>query len=161
MKTENRRQETPLLGYVVVSIALIIGTVAATAFGQSPRDFAAAQEEQEQLTKHSFVPAVDALRRRWILGVQADATATGYLIRQVQPRSAASRIGLEPGDRIIAVDGLQVGLIGHRLQRLGAMLERQGGADGHVCLLLQNRRNGRLVALSVQLRHPLQHLGHE
>ncbi len=157
MKSENRRQETPLLGYVVVSIALIIGTVAATAFGQTPRDFAAANG---QLTKHSFAPAVDPLRRRWILGVQADATGTGYLVRQVQPHSAAGRIGLEPGDRIITVDGWQVGLVGHRMQRLGDTLERQGGQDGNVRLLVQNRRNGRLVALNVRLRHPIQHLGH-
>lgn len=39
----------------------------------------------------------------------ASNTDTGVVVTRVVPRSAASRLGLEPGDRIVTVGGFQVG----------------------------------------------------
>ncbi len=114
------------------------------------------QSNQRLLPGHDH----DHVRRRWVLGVRADATEAGYLIRHVESHSAASQVGLEAGDRLVAIDGIQIGLLGRRSVRLSDTLERQGGRDGHILLLVHNRRNGRLVSLNVPLRHPSQHLGH-
>jgi predicted metalloprotease with PDZ domain len=155
MRQEKDRPETPLCAYVLISISFVIGTVAANAAGQSPLQIRHPLETTQRLQ-----PDHDHVRRRWILGVRADATQSGYLIRGVEPNSAASRVGLEPGDRVVTIDGIQIGLVGHKVVRLGDTLERQGRDDGRVRLLVQNRRNGRLVALNVTLRRPNQHLGH-
>ncbi len=158
MRTERNRLEKPTLGYVVIAVAFVVGTVAANAFGQPPSQ----PTRSGSAAKLRFLPPTDHHHplRRWILGVQADPTATGFLVRHVEPHSAAGQIGLEPGDRLVAIDGQQIGYIGHRLVRLSDTLERQGGRDGRVQLLIQNRRNHRLISLPVKLRHPANHLGH-
>lgn len=155
MNPDQRKLEKPLLAYVLITISFVFGIVASSATGQTPRLGA----KQEQVTTR-LLPGHHQVRRRWILGVHADVTESGYLIRHVEHHSAASRIGLEPGDRIVTINGVQIGLIGHRTIQLIDTLEREGGHDGHVRLLIQNRRNSRLVSVKVQLRHPNQHLGH-
>ena len=158
MATIHEKMENPTLGYVVVAVALAAGMLAASAVGQTPESSLQAGQGAET----RLVPQPDSgyPHRRWVLGVQADATETGYLIRHVEHSSAARRFGLEVGDRIVAVDGTQIGRVGHRIVRLGDQLERHGGHDGRVLLLIQNRRNYRLVPLRVTLRHPVEHLGH-
>lgn len=159
MKAERDRLETPMLAYVLITISFVIGIVATNASAESPRHVGGTRHSQigqRLLPGHG----PDHVPRRWILGVQADATETGYLIRHVEPNGAARQVGLEPGDRIVTIDGIQIGLIGHRSVRLSDTLERQGGHDGRVRLLVQNRRSGRLVSLRVRLLHPNQHLGH-
>ena len=152
--------EKPVIGYIVVTCALLAGMIAATALGQTgskPRITPAPvapkivpREGEARIVPH----------RRWILGVRADATDSGYLVRSVEFDSAASRIGLEPGDRIVAIDGQQIGFLGSRLIKLSSTLEAKGGRTGRVLLLVQDRRNMRLVTLKAQLRTPLEHLGH-
>jgi hypothetical protein len=90
-------------------------------------------------------------RRGWRLGVFAHNTDTGVVITRVIPGTAAQRVGLERGDRIVAVRGFQVGWVEDRLYPLGAELERQAGRRGYVTLLVQNMRNQRLLNLDVPL----------
>ena len=161
MKIARTRQEKPLYAYILITISFVIGIVCANAQGQSPR--LGGQKKVAAGVSHRLIPGHQSpnhVQRRWVLGVRADATQSGYLIRHVEPRSAASRIGLEPGDRIVTIDGNQIGLLGLRVVRLSDTLERQGGHDGRVRLLVQNRRNGQLVSVSVRLRDVSHHLGH-
>ena len=154
MATIRERMENPTLGYVVIAVALAAGMLAASAVGQTPgRTKAPVAGLQPQ-------PSSDYPNRRWVLGVRADATETGYLIRHIEHASAARHYGLEVGDRIVAINGHQIGRICQKTVRLGDQLERQGGIDGNVMLLIQNRRNHRLVPLRVVLRSPVEHLGH-
>ena len=99
-------------------------------------------------------------RRQWILGVRADATQTGYLVEHVQHPSAASKAGLEAGDRILCVNGQQVGYVGGQLISLARTLDLAGNRNGYVQLLVQNRRNQRLVVVGAKLQRPLHLLGH-
>jgi len=93
-------------------------------------------------------------RGQWKLGVYAYNTDTGVVVTQVVPPSAAARLGLERGDRIVTVDGFQVGWVRDRLYPLGAELQRQAGRRGEVTLLLQNVRNGNLLVRDVRLDWP-------
>jgi hypothetical protein len=90
-------------------------------------------------------------RRRWRLGVFAHNTDTGVVVTRVQPDSAARQAGLERGDRIVAVEGFQVGWVNDRLYPLGEELQRRAGRGGHASLLIQNVRNQRLVNVGVEL----------
>ncbi|WP_345688946.1 PDZ domain-containing protein [Novipirellula caenicola] len=87
----------------------------------------------------------------WKLGVYARNTDTGVVVTRTIPNTAAHRVGLEHGDRIVAVSGFQVGWIQDRLYPLGAELNRQAGRRGDVTLLVQNVRNDQLINLEVQL----------
>ena len=155
MATIEDKMENPTLGYVVIAVSLAAGMLAASALGQQPL-----QQSSPQIVHHPSISESGYSSRRWVLGVRADATDTGYLIRTVEHASAAKQYGLEVGDRIIAVDGKQIGRIGDQVVRLGDQLESSGGQDGRVLLLIQDRRNDRLVPLRVTLRHPHRHLGH-
>jgi hypothetical protein len=90
-------------------------------------------------------------RRRWRLGVFAYNTDTGVVVTRLLPNSAARQAGLERGDRIVAVEGLQVGWVNDRLYPLGEELQRRAGRGGYVSLLIQNVRNQRLVNVGVDL----------
>lgn len=89
--------------------------------------------------------------RRWKLGVYAYNTGTGVVVTRVVSRSAAARMGLEPGDRIVAVNGFQVGWVQDRLYPLGEELQRRAGQRGYVTLLLQNVRTNGLLMRDVKL----------
>ncbi|QDV85941.1 PDZ domain-containing protein [Stieleria magnilauensis] len=90
-------------------------------------------------------------RHRWKLGVYASNTDTGVVVTQVIPGSPARDVGLERGDRIVAVGGFQVGWVDDRLYPLGAELQRQAGHNGRAKLLVQNVRNRNLLTLDVHL----------
>jgi hypothetical protein len=90
-------------------------------------------------------------RRQWRLGIYAYNSDTGVVITRVLPDSAAGREGLEPGDRIVTVDGFQIGWVEDRLYPLGAELQRQAGRRGEVNLLVQNVRDDSLLNLYIQL----------
>ena len=165
MNSSNFKVEKPVLGYIVITASLLAGMVAATAFGQG-ETLSESQGKNQSEADNSVMVEPSPLskrlvpHRRWVLGVRADATDTGYLIQRVESSSAASRIGLESGDRIVAVDGQQIGFVGNKHVQLSRTLQQMGGENGHVQLLIQNRRNDRLVSISTMLRAPLQHLGH-
>lgn len=90
-------------------------------------------------------------RPEWKLGVYAANTDTGVRVTRVLPRTPASQAGLERGDRILTVDGYQVGYIDGRLYPLGEELQRRAGRSGQVTLLLHNWRNGDLLNVEVRL----------
>ena len=165
MNSSNFKVEKPVLGYIVITASLLAGMVAATAFGQG-ETLSESQGKNQSEADNSVMVEPSPLskrlvpHRRWVLGVRADATDTGYLIQRVESSSAASRIGLESGDRIVAVDGQQIGFVGNKHVQLSRTLQQMGGENGHVQLLIQNRRNNRLVSISAMLRAPLQHPGH-
>ena len=93
-------------------------------------------------------------RQLWKLGVYAHYSDTGAVISRIVPGSPAQRNGLEAGDRIVSVNGYQVGWIGDRLYPLDSELQRRGGRDGRVLLLVQNVRTQQLLNMSVRLeRH--------
>ena len=91
---------------------------------------------------------------RWRLGVYAYNTPTGVVITRVAPGSPASRVGLERGDRIVAVSGYQVGLVGERVYYLGEELQLRAEPRGRVLLLVQNVRGNGLLSVPVQLESP-------
>jgi len=91
---------------------------------------------------------------RWWLGVYAYNTSTGVVITRVTPGSPAARAGLEPRDRIVAVEGYQVGYVQRRLYPLGPELQTRAGRGGEVGLLVQNWRNGELTNMTVRLGSP-------
>ena len=69
---------------------------------------------------------------RWQLGVSAYNTPTGVVITRVTPYGPAARVGLEPGDRIVAVEGYQVGYVNDALYPLGEELQLRAGPQGQV-----------------------------
>ncbi|WP_442505598.1 PDZ domain-containing protein [Novipirellula sp. SH528] len=87
----------------------------------------------------------------WHLGVFGHYTTTGHLLTQVFPNTPASRAGLEPGDRIITVNGYQVGDVLDRQYPIDFLIQRHASPSGFVRLLVQNRRTLRLHNLDVRL----------
>ena len=90
-------------------------------------------------------------RQRWSLGVRVDNLETGVRITHVSPATAAWQSGLESRDRIVSVNGFQVGYVTRRLYDLGRELNLQADARGWVRLLVWNHRNGELVNIDVAL----------
>ncbi|EMI45526.1 PDZ domain-containing protein [Rhodopirellula sp. SWK7] len=87
----------------------------------------------------------------WYLGVYGHYTDTGHLLTQVYANTAAARAGLEPGDRIVSVNGQQVGYVFGRRYPIDMLLQRHASHDGWVRLLVQDRRTMRLVNRNVRL----------
>jgi len=88
---------------------------------------------------------------RWWLGVYVYDTPTGVVITRVVPNSPAARAGLEPRDRIVTVEGYQVGYVHRRFYALGPELQQRADRNGEVLLLVQNWRNDELTNMQVQL----------
>jgi membrane-associated protease RseP (regulator of RpoE activity) len=88
---------------------------------------------------------------RWWLGVYAYNTSTGIVITRVVPNSPAARAGLEPRDRIVTVEGFQVGYLHRRLYALGPELQLRADPNGQVRLLVQNWRNGELTNMDARM----------
>jgi hypothetical protein len=123
---------------------------------RSDRDRGEGEATEEGMPKALLVPP-DGDRRerfwagRWRLGVYTYDTDTGVVITRVLPGTPAWREGLEPRDVIVAVDGYQVGYVGRYLYPLGEELQRRADRNGRVTLLVQNRRDRRLLNLDVGL----------
>jgi putative lipoprotein len=90
-------------------------------------------------------------RNRWRLGVYSTDTDTGVKVVEVVPNSPAHRVGLEPNDTIITVNGFQVGFVGGEHFDTGSEFDRLADDDGNVVLLVRNQRNGQLVNVPIQL----------
>jgi|GEM_PF-1728416 len=88
---------------------------------------------------------------RWWLGVYAYNTTSGVVITRVTPGSPAARAGLEARDRIVTVEGFQIGFLHRRLYALGPELQLRADPNGQVRLLVQNWRNGELANMDVRL----------
>ncbi len=88
---------------------------------------------------------------RWRLGVYSKDTDTGVQIMQVVPQSAADHVGLEVNDKIVCVNGFQVGYVNGVPYDCSYEFERNADADGWVTLLVHNHRDGSLVNIPVQL----------
>ncbi|MFH5803892.1 PDZ domain-containing protein [Alienimonas sp. DA493] len=89
-------------------------------------------------------------RGDYALGVYAYNTSEGVAVTGVIPGSPAARVGLERGDRIITVDGFQVGYVRGRLYPLGREIRRRADRRGEVTLLVQNVRNRQLLNVDVR-----------
>ncbi|QDT17973.1 PDZ domain-containing protein [Alienimonas californiensis] len=88
-----------------------------------------------------------------VFGVYAYNTSEGVTVTGVIPNSPAARTGLERGDRILTVDGFQVGYVRGRLYPLGQEIRRRAGRGGEVTLLVQNVRNRQLLNVDVRIGH--------
>ncbi len=121
--------------------------------GQQEGRQQAGTEEGMPAVQPRVTPELDRFRpsRRWRLGVYAYNTSTGVVITGVVPRTPAQQAGLERGDVIVTVNGYQVGYVNDWVYYLGDELQRQAQDDGRVRLLVQNRRNARLINLDVRL----------
>jgi membrane-associated protease RseP (regulator of RpoE activity) len=115
------------------------------------------QEEGVPEIQPRFAPGGGALPRiapprgDWKLGVWGYNTESGVVVTRVAPGSAAARVGIENGDKIVSVGGYQIGYVGDLLYPLGFELQRQAGSRGDVLLLVQNVRNRELQHLTAQL----------
>lgn len=87
------------------------------------------------------------------LGVEVRPAQVGYVINRVLPHTPAWRAGLEPGDRIVTVDGYQGGNVGHRFYDLQRELQLRAADDLAAVLLVQNVRNRQLVPVPVRFDH--------
>jgi hypothetical protein len=95
-----------------------------------------------------------------LLGVSGTDTASGVVVTQVVPGTPADRAGLERGDRVLTVSGVQVGLVsaptGPRVVPLGLALARRLRPTGDATLLVQDHRTGRITTINVR---PVQRFG--
>lgn len=87
----------------------------------------------------------------WHLGVYGRYTSTGHLLTEIVAGSPAAAAGLEPGDRIISVNGQQVGEVLGTRYPIDALLQRHASPGGWVRLLVLDRRTRKLLNLDVQL----------
>ena len=167
--------ENPVFGYVVISVALVVGLLSATVFAQSPLPESdretnfrnrlvavkAGQESAERIGQKHPV-AADSRRnfpspRRWILGIRSTSTSAGCVITAVIKGSAAEKAGLTVGDRVITVDGKQVGWIGRHLAALHRAVD--AAPAGKTRLLVQKSAAGNFQSVSIRLRTVEESLG--
>nr|WP_286177396.1 PDZ domain-containing protein [Rhodopirellula sp. JC639] len=113
----------------------------------------AGNSQRESASQKPFSPA-----RRWILGVRCKPTTAGCVVTSVVPGSAAERAGLIAGDRILTVDGTQVGWHGDRLTPLHQAVD--AAPSRRVRLLVQRAESGLIRPLPATLHTMLEALGH-
>ena len=89
--------------------------------------------------------------QHWVLGVRCWYLDTGARVTYVFPNTPAWRVGLEPRDVIVSIDGYQIGYVQRRFYEISAELNARAGRRGWVRLLVQNHRNSQLVNVDVQL----------
>ena len=89
--------------------------------------------------------------RDWRLGVMADPSEIGAVVRQITPNSPAQRVGLEPNDIIVSINGFQVGLVENRLNDVGDQIRRSADSNGRVRALVFQSRSARLQNVTIQL----------
>jgi uncharacterized lipoprotein YbaY len=89
--------------------------------------------------------------RDWRLGVSVDPSDVGAVVRQVTPSGAAQRVGLEPNDIIVSINGFQVGMVENRLNDVGEQIRRSADSNGRVRALVFQSRSARLQNVTIQL----------
>ena len=163
MKTQEL--ENPLLGYVVIAVALVVGMISATVFGQgspaSPADRTIklpCDATIESTPSPNLLGQPQTESRRWVLGVRRIMTSSGCVVSEVIPGSAAARAALCPGDRIIAVNGVQVGHVGLERRSLFKAIDRSPSSSA--LLLVQRKATGLIQNIPVQLQTPWETMGH-
>lgn len=87
----------------------------------------------------------------WRLGVEVQNTEAGVLVVGVYPNTAAQRQGIEVGDVLVAIGGYQVGYVGGVLYDISDEFTLRADRFGRVDMLVQNRRDGRLVNMTIGL----------
>ena len=149
--------ENPVLGYVVIAAGLILGLMTASVLGSAP---VAPQNSTATETVGSVVETTTQARgpRRWILGVRAKPTFTGCVVVEVLPGSAAEKVGLSVGDRILCVGGRQVGWVDSRRVAIDRAVDCSPTAATR--LLAQKASTGRVVTIAVRLQTLNEALGH-
>lgn len=160
--------ENPVFGYVVMAVALLVSLLSATVFGQVPANLFPATHQvappdgSGQDSSKADPGAVDQkdrvsanlnldrpCSRRWILGVRATSTSTGCVVTAVIRGSSAEKAGLAIGDRVITVNGKQVGWIGRQHAPLHTAIDAV--ASGNSRLLIQPAKSGSIRSISVKL----------
>ncbi len=89
--------------------------------------------------------------RDWRLGVAVDPSDVGAVVRQVTPNGPAQRVGLEPNDIIVGINGFQVGMVENRLNDVGEQIRRSADSNGRVRALVFQSRSARLQNVTIQL----------
>ena len=87
----------------------------------------------------------------WTMGITGTSSERGVVVNSVAINSPAARAGMSVGDLIIAVNGVQVGVVGGRVFDLGEQLNRQANSTGQVRLLIQSRQTLQIRPVQVQL----------
>ncbi len=140
---------------VIGLLTLAFPTVCLAQSDRAPRDRDRGPGAERRLKDHTMqprlVPPLPRPPRQWYLGVRVAYRDTGAEITEVVPRSPASEAGLERRDLIVTVSGYQIGYVNGRLYPLDRELALRAGRGGLVHLLVQNRRNGTLTNIRVQL----------
>ncbi|MEO1525381.1 MAG: PDZ domain-containing protein [Planctomycetota bacterium] len=155
--------ENPVLGYMVIAAALVLGLMTASVLGSSPP---APATEASAISLASSSPGLGVKseglavkrERRWILGVRAKPTFTGCVVTEVIRGSAAAKAGVSVGDRILCIGGRQVGWVDARRVDLGQAVDCSPTAATQ--LLAQKASTGRVVAIAVRLQTLEETLGH-
>lgn len=91
------------------------------------------------------------LHPQWMLGVRVWYLDTGARVTQAFRNTPAWRVGLEPRDIIVSIDGYQIGYVNRRLYEISSELNTRAGRSGRVRLLVQNWRDNQLMNVDVQL----------
>ena len=89
--------------------------------------------------------------QHWMLGVRVWYLDTGARVTQAFRNTPAWRVGLEPRDIIVSIDGYQIGYVNRRFYEISNELNARAGRSGWVRLLVQNWRNNQLMNVDVQL----------
>lgn len=141
------------LRLAVLAASLCFVSAAATAM--PPEDAVASAVDRALADAYSRDPAAQAgaLRierpeqQRFELGAVLDvraASADGVAVLAITPGGAAERIGLKPGDRVLAINGTTVA--GSDIDPASALLDALAGSDGSLAIDL--RRGQDALALN-------------
>ena len=139
-----RRRGTRRRDAVLAAVVAVLATVNRPALAQGVPVAADAAAGAR------YLPPAPVQPGRYVLGINVRNTPTGVEIASVNPGGAGQRSGLEAGDVIVAVEGIQVGYVGGRLNDLGDEIARRVDGAGRVTLLVRNRRDGGLVQVPIQ-----------
>ncbi|MCA9140855.1 MAG: PDZ domain-containing protein, partial [Planctomycetales bacterium] len=109
-------------------------------------------------SKTALEEVSSAVERRWILGVRWSPSTTGCVITSVVQSSPADRAGLVAGDRILTVNGQQVGWRDGESFPLHHAVDLAPTRNGH--LLVQRASSGVVQAISVRMTTIAESMGH-
>lgn len=132
-------------GFCGATWAVVLAAACVTAPAQDVRI-----REETATDGARYLPPSPVQPGRYVLGINVRNTPTGVEIASVNPGGVGQRSGLEAGDVIVAVEGIQVGFVGGRLNDLGDEIARRVDGAGRVNLLVRNRRDGGLVQVPIQ-----------